>query len=153
VAARLCCVHYSVYRYSNRLSALISLVLFQPTIYVHYSVWRYYNQISSVLCHHSTLPVDITPDYLLYQLSPLISLALLQSKICCDLLGLVILQPRIRSTLPVDSSLYALSCLLILQSTIHSTHSACRYYNRLPALRVPTIRYTLSGFTPIDHLL
>jgi hypothetical protein len=57
----------------------------------------------------SPLPVDSTSDYLVYRLSALRCLA--------------ILQPTIRSTL-----LY----LLLLQATIQSTD--CRYYNRLSTL-------------------
>jgi hypothetical protein len=101
-----------------------------------------YYQLSSALCRHSTLPVDITPDYLLYQLSALISLALLQLRICCDLLGLPILQPTFlcASFIPL--------CLPTLQLTIRSAPrqrryrfgarqsdnpfgSVFRYYNRL----------------------
>jgi hypothetical protein len=64
------------------------------------------------LAIRSPLPVDITTDYLLFQLSALLCLA--------------ILQPTI---------LYALPSLLILQPTISLTDyplcSVLRYYNRL----------------------
>jgi hypothetical protein len=95
----------SLWRYSNRLS------------HVHCSVWRCYNQLSSVLClpifqptiRRSTLPVDITTDYLLYRLSSLLSLAVLQSTIYSAVLGLSILKPNFVSTL---------------------FHCVCRHYNR-----------------------
>jgi hypothetical protein len=67
----------SLLRYSSRLSAIL------------FSFWRYYNQASAPLylsilqpTIRSTLSVDA-----------LLSLALLESTICCDLLNLSILQP------------------------------------------------------------
>jgi hypothetical protein len=115
---------WSLWRYSNRLST------------VHFSVWRYCNRGIGPLClstlvqptirsalsvdttvqstTRSILHVDIITDYPLYQLSTMLSLALLQSTIYCDLLGLSILQPTFL-------------CALF--------HSVCQHhYSRLSAL-------------------
>jgi hypothetical protein len=81
-------------RYCNRLYAPRCLLMLQSTI-------------------RSTLPVDITTDYPLYRLSALLSLALLKSTICFDLLDLSILQP------------------IFLCAPFHSV---CHHYNRLSAL-------------------
>jgi hypothetical protein len=109
-----------------RLSAVLSLAILQPTVCCALSVWRYNNREYGLLCLsilvqptiRSALSVDTTIDYplydyLLYRLSALLSLALLQSTICCDLLGLPILQPTFL-------------CALF--------HSVCQHhYNRLSA--------------------
>jgi hypothetical protein len=113
---------------------------------------------------------EITTDYPLYRLSALLSLAVLQptilstdyplcclwrysNQLCCVLYSIqryynrefgllclpILVQPTIRSALSVDATID------------YPLYPAYRYYNRLSAL--PTISYTLSGFTPIDHLL
>jgi hypothetical protein len=109
-------VHFSVWRYCNRLFGLLCLsTLVQPTMRSALSVDTTVQSTT-----RSTLPVDITTDYLLYRLSTILSLVLLQSIIYCDLLGLSILQPTF---------LYALF------------HSVCQHhYNRLSALASPRQR-------------
>jgi hypothetical protein len=57
---RLCCVHYSVCRYCNRLFALISLVLFQPTN-LSAVPWLLRLQLTAT-DSPPTLPADITND-------------------------------------------------------------------------------------------
>jgi hypothetical protein len=85
-----------------------------------YFACRYYNGLSALRCLsmvqstiRSALSVDITTEYPLYRLSVLLSLTVLKSVICCDLLDLSILQPTFL-------------CALF--------HSVCHHYNRLSAL-------------------
>jgi hypothetical protein len=116
---------------SNRLSALLYLVILLPTIrstdFPLCPVWRYTTPDYPMW---STLSVDSTADYLICRLSALICMAILQMTICCTILCVAILQPTIcgalirlaslqlttRSALPVnfttDDPLYRLSAML-----------------------------------------
>jgi hypothetical protein len=132
------------------LCALLCLAVLQPTLRSAlpvdiptdypplYSACPYYDLSILHLTIRSALSAATPADYIIYRLSALLYLAMLQPTMLCALLF---------STLSSDTTSDYLLCF------------ACRYSNRLSATLLClstlqlTIRSALSGVTPTDHPL
>jgi hypothetical protein len=135
--------------------ALLCLAILQPTLFCTlsadittdypslYSACRYCSWLSTLPTIRSTLSGGTLTDYPIYRLSALLSLALLQPTMMNDFVYPAILQPPLRSA---DSRR---STLPVGISTAYPLCSLWRYSNRLSNL--PTVRSAVSCATLTDY--